>query len=193
MWPQRPTVLELKVTNPSIGTTQACLFRDEFEKLTTTGYAIYGLSTDSPKSNTTFRTKHNLPYTLLCDPAANLISAIGMKKAPSGTIRGVFVVNKDGKVEAISPGVSLALRVLVSSCSIFILVRVLLLPLMSYENLSERRKSVRMKGGWWGAERWRRMLKRENQVRRRSSKPMRRMGTKPKLRSPQKLPILRKS
>ena len=146
MWPQRPTVLMLKVTNPSIGTTQACLFRDEFENFTTTGYTIYGLSTDSPKSNTTFRTKHNLPYTLLCDPTANLISAIGMKKAPSGTIRGVFVVNKNGKVEAVSPGVSLALRVLVSLCSIYILIRVLLLPSMSYENLSKRRQSVRMKG-----------------------------------------------
>ena len=153
MWPQRPTVLELIVTNPSIGTTQACLFRDEFEKLTTTGYAIYGLSRDSPKSNTTFRTNHNLPYTLLCDPAAVLISAIGMKKAPSGTIRGVFVVNKGGKVEAVSPGVSLDLRVFLSLCSIFNLIRVPLLPLMSYEKLSERRKSARMKGKWWGAKR----------------------------------------
>ena len=30
-----------------------------------------------------------------------------MKKAPNGITRGVFVVNKDGKVEAVSPGVSL--------------------------------------------------------------------------------------
>jgi peroxiredoxin Q/BCP len=33
-----------------------------------------------------------------------LISAIGMKKAPSGTTRGVFVVNKSGKVLAAEPG-----------------------------------------------------------------------------------------
>ena len=84
-----------------------CLFRDEFVPLTANGYSIYGLSTDSPKSNTTFKKKQSLPYTLLCDPAATLIGAIGMKKAPSGTTRGVFVVNKDGKVEAASPGVSL--------------------------------------------------------------------------------------
>ena len=61
---------------------------------------------DSPKSNTNFKSKQNLPYTLLCDPAATLIKAIGMKKTPSGTIRGVFVVGKDGKVNAVSPGVS---------------------------------------------------------------------------------------
>jgi len=79
-------------------TTQVCLFRDSYEPLTSTGLSIYGLSRDSPKSNTTFKTKQKLPYPLLCDPSATLISAIGMKKAPSGTTRGVFVVNKEGKV-----------------------------------------------------------------------------------------------
>ncbi|KAL8873526.1 MAG: hypothetical protein Q9174_001032 [Haloplaca sp. 1 TL-2023] len=86
------------------GTTQVCLFRDEFTPLTATGYSIFGLSTDSPKSNTTFKTKQDLPYTLLCDPNATLIAAIGMKKAPKGTVRGVFVVSKAGIVEAAEPG-----------------------------------------------------------------------------------------
>ncbi|KAL8939934.1 MAG: hypothetical protein Q9216_003091 [Gyalolechia sp. 2 TL-2023] len=87
-------------------TTQACLFRDNYTPLTATGYSIFGLSTDSPKSNTTFKTKQNLPYTLLCDPKATLISAIGLKKTPKGTTRGVFAVDKTGKVEAAEPGVS---------------------------------------------------------------------------------------
>ncbi|KAI9678088.1 MAG: hypothetical protein M1817_006032 [Caeruleum heppii] len=85
-------------------TTQACLFRDSYTPLTATGFAIYGLSTDSPKSNTTFKTKQNLPYPLLCDPKADLIGAIGLKKAPKGTTRGVFVINKEGKVLAAEPG-----------------------------------------------------------------------------------------
>ncbi|KAL8944045.1 MAG: hypothetical protein Q9211_000751 [Gyalolechia sp. 1 TL-2023] len=85
-------------------TTQACLFRDHYAPLTATGYSIFGLSTDSPKSNTTFKTKQNLPYTLLCDPKATLISAIGLKKPPKGTTRGVFVVSKTGKIEAAEPG-----------------------------------------------------------------------------------------
>jgi hypothetical protein len=33
-----------------------------------------------------------------------LISAIGLKKAPKGTTRGVFVVDKEGKVLAAEPG-----------------------------------------------------------------------------------------
>lgn len=105
--------------NTRPGTTQACLFRDSYEPLTATGLAIYGLSTDSPKSNTTFKTKHNFPYPLLCDPKATLIEAIGLKKSPSGTQRGVFVVDKTGKVliaEAGSPaGTVEAVRKLVES------------------------------------------------------------------------------
>jgi len=85
-------------------TTQACLFRDSYEPLTATGLSIYGLSTDSPKANTTFKTKQNLPYPLLCDTSATLIAAIGLKKAPKGTTRGVFVVDKSGKVLASEPG-----------------------------------------------------------------------------------------
>ncbi|CAK4011877.1 -TSA multi-domain [Lecanosticta acicola] len=85
-------------------TTQACLFRDSYEPLTATGLSIYGLSTDSPKANTTFKTKQSLPYPLLCDPSATLIAAIGFKKAPKGTTRGVFVVDKSGKVLAAEPG-----------------------------------------------------------------------------------------
>lgn len=81
------------------------MFRDDFTSLTATGYSMFGLSGDSPKSNTIFKTKQNLPYKLLCDPSATLISAIGMKKAPKGTTRGVVVINKEAKFEVIFRGV----------------------------------------------------------------------------------------
>jgi peroxiredoxin Q/BCP len=97
-----PSTLSGADTTP--GTTQVCLFRDSYEPLTATGYSIYGLSNDSPKANTTFKTKQKLPYTLLCDPAQTLISAIGLKKASKGTTRGVFVIDKSGKVVASQPG-----------------------------------------------------------------------------------------
>jgi AhpC/TSA family len=80
------------------------MFRDEYKPLTSTGFAIYGLSRDLPTANHNFVTKQSLPYPLLCDPAATLITAIGMKKLPSGTIRGVFVIDKSGKVLAAEPG-----------------------------------------------------------------------------------------
>ncbi|CAG7556039.1 unnamed protein product [Fusarium equiseti] len=87
-------------------TKQVCFFRDAYEPLTKDGLAIYGLSADSPKANTTFKEKQKLPYPLLCDPKQTLIGAIGLKKAPKGTTRGVFVISKEGKVlvaEAGSP------------------------------------------------------------------------------------------
>ena len=75
-----------------------CLFRDSYKAIVAAGFSVFGLSRDSPKANTTFKTKQNLPYSLLCDSSATLIGAIGMKKAPSGTTRGVFVINKEGKI-----------------------------------------------------------------------------------------------
>ena len=92
------------LTKPLLGTKQVCFFRDSYDDVTKTGFAVYGLSADSGKANTTFRNKHELPYPLLCDPAATLIGAIGLKKVPTGTQRGVFVVDKAGKVLAAEPG-----------------------------------------------------------------------------------------
>jgi peroxiredoxin Q/BCP len=86
------------------GTKQVCFFRDSYTPLTATGFDIYGLSNDSPKANTTFATKQKLPYPLLCDPSRTLITAIGLSKAPKGTTRGIFIVDKSGKVLAAEPG-----------------------------------------------------------------------------------------
>ncbi|CAK7245071.1 MAG: thioredoxin peroxidase dot5 [Sporothrix thermara] len=86
-------------------TKQACLFRDEYTPLTAGGLAIYGLSNDSPEANTRFQTNQKLPYPLLCDPEQTLIGAIGLRKSPITTaVRGVFVVDKSGKVLAAEAG-----------------------------------------------------------------------------------------
>lgn len=82
-----------------------CLFRNAHVPLTASGLAIYGLSADSPKANTTFRTKQDLPYPLLCDTSLRaLITPLGFAKHPRGTKRGVFVVAKSGRVLANEPG-----------------------------------------------------------------------------------------
>lgn len=97
------TFYETDITCTS--TTQACLFRDGHPTLTSTGYTIYGLSGDSPKANTTFKTKQKLPYTLLCNPSYSLISAIGMQDKPAKkTKRGVFAVDKSGNVTVVQKG-----------------------------------------------------------------------------------------
>ncbi|KZZ96953.1 NADH-ubiquinone oxidoreductase 21.3 kDa subunit [Ascosphaera apis ARSEF 7405] len=85
-------------------TTQACLFRDSYKELTEAGFAVYGLSADSPNANTNFQTKQKLPYPLLCDPEQTLIGALGLKKSPKGTVRGVFMADKNGQVLLLQPG-----------------------------------------------------------------------------------------
>ena len=82
-----------------------CFFRDDYSDLTASGLSIFGLSGDSPKANTTFKTKQNLPYDLLCDPSYGLIGAIGLQAKPAKkTSRGVFIIDKSGKVLAAETG-----------------------------------------------------------------------------------------
>ncbi|PLN75564.1 putative disrupter of telomere silencing protein Dot5 [Aspergillus taichungensis] len=85
-------------------TKQACMFRDDYQNLVSAGLSVYGLSADSPKANTTFKTKQKLPYTLLCDGASTLISALGFKKHPKGTTRGVCVIDKGGNILLLEAG-----------------------------------------------------------------------------------------
>ncbi|WFD20526.1 thioredoxin peroxidase dot5 [Malassezia caprae] len=55
---------------------RAQCFRDAYDDWKKAGYEVYGLSSDSPKSQTTWSKKHSLPYRLLCDPKRELIGAL---------------------------------------------------------------------------------------------------------------------
>jgi len=86
-------------------TKQVCFFRDDYSDLTASGLSIFGLSGDSPKAQTTFKTKQNLPYDLLSNPSFSLIGAIGLQAKPAKkTSRGVFIIDKSGKVLAAETG-----------------------------------------------------------------------------------------
>lgn len=86
------------------GKTQACVFRDAYARLSSSGLTVYGLTSDAPNANVTLKTMNRLPFALLSDPAGRLITAIGFKKQPKGTIHGVFVIDKAGKVLASETG-----------------------------------------------------------------------------------------
>ncbi|KAA8893723.1 thioredoxin-like protein [Sphaerosporella brunnea] len=76
-------------------TTQACAFRDSTASFNDAGYAIYGLSGDSPSANEKFKTKQNLAdITLLCDPKYELHARLNVKKEPKGTVRSIVVISK---------------------------------------------------------------------------------------------------
>lgn len=90
-------------------TRQACSFRDRYSDFQkdasgTSKVAVFGISADSPGAQTTFKTKQNLPYDLLCDPEYKLLGPLGSKKEPKGVIRSHYVV-KDGKFVVVARGV----------------------------------------------------------------------------------------
>lgn len=86
-------------------TTQACSFRDNYSTFKTAGYAVYGLSGDSPSANEKFSTKQSLgDIILLCDPKYELHARLQIKKSPKGTIRSVIVIGKKDDKSAVILG-----------------------------------------------------------------------------------------
>lgn len=86
-------------------TAQACAFRDNYVEIQEKNAVVIGISPDDAHSHQKFRTKYNLPFTLLCDPkhvVAKEYGAWGKKnlygKTSVGLIRSQFVIDEHGKV-----------------------------------------------------------------------------------------------
>ncbi len=69
----------------------------DFEKRNT---VVLGISPDSPKAQTSFKTKQNLPFTLLCDMDKAVAKAYGATK-PLGIARSTFLIGADGKIRRV--------------------------------------------------------------------------------------------
>jgi peroxiredoxin Q/BCP len=93
-------------------TTQACSLRDNFNRVTSTGIAVFGVSPDSVKSHQKFRAKYDLPYRLLSDEEHRTAEAFGVWILKNrygheyfGNERTTFVIGADGVVEHVLPKV----------------------------------------------------------------------------------------
>lgn len=87
-------------------TKQACDFRDSRQDLSDAGYAVLGISPDSPAKLAKFRERDGLTFPLLSDPDRAVLKAYGAfgekmlyGKKSVGVIRSTFVVDADGKIE----------------------------------------------------------------------------------------------
>ncbi|KAK9763661.1 hypothetical protein K7432_009446 [Basidiobolus ranarum] len=87
-------------------TVQACGFRDRLPEATSEGYEVYGMSADSPKAQTTWKNKHKLGYTLLCDPEYKVLKRLGVMKQPKGIKRSHIVIEKGGKIKSLKIQIS---------------------------------------------------------------------------------------
>ncbi len=61
-------------------TAQACSFRDNYLGFTTHNAQVIGISSDSEQSHSAFKTKHQLPYPLLCDTTGEVAKNYGLKR-----------------------------------------------------------------------------------------------------------------
>src|SRR5471032_2049602 len=64
-------------------TTQACEFRDLYEKIQEHDAIVLGVSPDSPESHEKFIAKHGLPYSLVADEDKKICEAYGVWKEKS--------------------------------------------------------------------------------------------------------------
>lgn len=89
-------------------TAEACNLRDNWEAFQAQGYAILGVSADSPKRQQNFKNKYELPFPLIADEDKSVIEAFGvwgpkkfMGKEYDGIHRTTFVIDENGKVEEV--------------------------------------------------------------------------------------------
>jgi peroxiredoxin Q/BCP len=87
-------------------TTQACDFRDSLDVLNAEGYAVLGVSPDSPAKLAKFVERDGLTFPLLSDPGHDVLEEYGAwgekslyGKTVVGVIRSTVVVDPEGKVE----------------------------------------------------------------------------------------------
>lgn len=81
-------------------TKEACSFRDNIKELEKAGITVYGVSTDSVKSQKKFHEKQSLNFELLADEDKDLTESFDVKSKLGVSKRITFVV-QNGKVEKV--------------------------------------------------------------------------------------------
>jgi peroxiredoxin Q/BCP len=109
----KPVVLYFYPKDDTPGcTTEACEFRDAYDRFREQGVEILGVSPDTEASHQKFKSKYELPFTLLADPDHEVAEAYGVWKEKRnygktyhGVERSTFVIDADGKVARAMRGI----------------------------------------------------------------------------------------
>ncbi len=100
----RPIVLYFYPKDETPGcTTEACAFRDAWDKLQKSGVVLVGVSVDTDESHRAFAEHHKLPFHLVSDPKLDLAKRFGVSSKDTGKfgtilMRETIVIGKDGNV-----------------------------------------------------------------------------------------------
>lgn len=89
-------------------TTEACDFRDSYEKFINAGATILGISPDPIQKHQKFVEKYNLPFILLSDETTEVAKLYDVWKLKKnfgkeymGIERTTFLINEDGMIEKV--------------------------------------------------------------------------------------------
>ena len=94
-------------------TTQACGFRDAYPTIEEQNAVVLGISPDGQASHQKFKTKYELPFTLLVDDEHRVAEAYGVWQEKSmygkkyfGVVRSHFVIDEQGNLADVQVKVS---------------------------------------------------------------------------------------
>jgi len=110
----KPVVLYFYPKDDTPGcTTEACEFRDAYDVFRDRGAEVLGVSPDDVTSHEKFKTKYELPFTLLADPDHKVAEDYGVwgekkyaGKSYMGINRSTFIIDADGTVAHVIPKAS---------------------------------------------------------------------------------------
>ena len=96
----RPVVLYFYPKDDTPGcTAQACGIRDAYDSFRERGAVVLGVSADTEASHQKFKTKYELPFTLVADPERKLGDVYGVsREGKSSYERSTFLIDADGNV-----------------------------------------------------------------------------------------------
>ena len=102
----RPVVLYFYPKDDTPGcTTEACEFRDAYDVFRDRGAEVLGVSPDDVASHEKFKTKYELPFTLLADPNHEVAEKFGVwgernayGKKYMSINRSTFIIDSEGNV-----------------------------------------------------------------------------------------------
>lgn len=102
----KPVVLYFYPKDDTPGcTTEACSIRDDWGAYRQAGVTVLGVSPDSSKKHDKFKTKYNLPFTLLADTDHKVCELYGvwgpkkfMGREYDGVLRTTFLIGPDGEI-----------------------------------------------------------------------------------------------
>jgi peroxiredoxin Q/BCP len=109
----RPVVLYFYPKDDTPGcTTEACEFRDAYDVFRDRGAEVLGVSPDDVTSHEKFKSKYELPFTLLADPNHEVAEKYGVwgerkfaGKSYMGITRSTFIIDREGRVASAMFGI----------------------------------------------------------------------------------------